>query len=156
MSNGMPHDLVPLPTMPYSQRPVELPLDVEECRTALWLSDGNVTEAAKRLKINSGRLRNFIKSSRYLSAEQAEAQEQIKDMAEAVVRDALTDTEDKGRQDAMARFVLTGPGKDRGYGTGAPKVTINNGEGGTINIAWADGTEIGPRTIEGELADAAE
>ena len=151
--DGRPLDLVPLPTMPYNERPLELPLDIEECRTALWMSDGNITDAAKRLKISSGRLRTFIKNSRYLSAEMEEAREQIKDMAEGIVREALLDSEDKGRQDAMARFVLTGPGKDRGYGTGAPKVTINNGQGGTINIAWADGTEIGPRHPDVEDAE---
>lgn len=139
--------------MPYSERPAELPLDIEECRTAIWKSAGNVTEAAKMLKINSGRLRTFINRSRYLTSEMAEAREQIKDMAEAVVVDALTDSEDKARQDAMAKFVLLGPGKDRGYGSGSPKVTINNQQGGTVQIAWADGTAIGPAAPEGQVID---
>lgn len=142
--SSLPHDLVPLPTMPYNMRPDSLPLDIEECRTALWQSRGNVTEAAKRLKISSARLRNFIKKSPYLSAEADEAREQLIDMAEDVVYEALADTADTGRQDAMARFVLTGPGKNRGYGTGAPKVTINNQKGATISLAWGDGTTFQP------------
>lgn len=142
--SSLPQDLVPLPTMPWSVRPAELPLDIEECRTALWQSRGNVTEAAKRLKISSQRLRKFVRSSPYLSEQVREAQEQLIDMAENVVFEALSDTEDTSRQDAMARFVLTGPGKDRGYGTGAPKVTINNSKGGTISLAWGDGTVFQP------------
>lgn len=134
-----------LPSMPYDVRPAELPLDIEECRTAIWRAAGNVTQAAELLKVSSLRLRAFIRKSPYLSAEVAEAQEQIKDLAEGIVVDALMDTEDKARQDAMAKFVLLGPGKDRGYGAGAPKVTINNQKGASMTIAWADGTSIGPQ-----------
>lgn len=141
---SLPQDLVPLPTMPWDSRPDSLPLDIEECRTAIWQSRGNITDAAKRLKISSMRLRRFVASSPYLSAEVGEAREQLIDIAEDVVYDALTDKEDTGRQDAMARFVLTGPGKHRGYGTGAPKVTINNQKGGQISLAWGDGTEFRP------------
>lgn len=142
--NSMPRDLVALPTMPWETRPAELPLDIEECRTAIWQSRGNITEAAKRLKVSSMRLRNFIKKSPYLSAEVEESREQLLDIAEDVVFEALSDKTDTGRQDAMARFVLTGPGKNRGYGTGAPKVTINNQKGASIVLAWGDGTQFQP------------
>lgn len=148
---ALPRDLVPLPTMPWDNRPDALPLDIEECRTAIWTARGNITEAAKYLKISSIRLRSFVRRSPYLSAELAEAGEQIKDLAENIVYEALTDTQDTGRQDAMARFVLTGPGKDRGYGTGAPKVTINNQKGGQISLAWGDGTMFQPD--EGKVID---
>lgn len=142
--SSLPIDLKPLPTMPYNVRPSELPLDIEECRTALWQSRGNITEAAKRLKVSSVRLRAFVRKSPYLSAEAEEAREQLADIAENVVYEALTDTEDKSRQDAMARFVLLGPGKNRGYGSGAPKVNINNQKGGQIVLAWGDGTQFQP------------
>lgn len=145
MAYSRPTDLVALPTMPYDVRPTELPLDIEECRTALWRSAGNITKAAELLKVSSLRLRAFIRKSPYLSAEAAEAQEQIKDLAEDIVVEALTDSEDAQRRDAMAKFVLLGPGKDRGYGSGAPKVTINNQKGASMTIAWADGTSIGPQ-----------
>jgi hypothetical protein len=152
--NALPADLKALPTMPYSSRPLELPLDVEECRTALWIERGNITKAATRLKVDSARLRRFIKASRYLTEEQNEAREQLNDIAEDVVYDALTDESDNSRRDAMAKFVLLGPGKDRGYGTGAPKVTVNNNKGGTVIVGWADGTQFEPgTTIEGEVVN---
>src|SRR5262245_44564645 len=136
----MPSDLVPLPTAPYAERPVSLPLDVEECRTAIWMVRGNITEAAKLLKITSLRLRQFIKKSPYLSAECHEAREQLADIAENIVHNALTDEEDKGRQDTMARFVLTSQGRSRGWGSGATGgVKINNAAGGTIIVQWEDG-----------------
>lgn len=139
--------------MPYDTRPVELPLDIEECRTAIWRSAGNITEAAAYLKIPSKRLRAFVKASKYLSAELAEAGEQIKDIAESVVLDALTDEDDKQRRDSMAKFVLTGPGKDRGYGSNNGGVKVNVAGDAKFEIAWGDGTKIGPAppTIEGEV-----
>jgi hypothetical protein len=149
-----PTDLVPLPTMPYDERPDSLPLDIEECRTALWLQGGNVSEAAKLLKISSLRLRNFIKTSKRLSDEQREMQEVLLDKAESVAAQALDD-EDTARKDTMARFIMTNLGKDRGYGTpnGKGGVNVNLPTKGRMVIAWDDGSEItGPamNTIEGE------
>jgi len=139
----VPNDLVALPTMPYSERPVELPLDTEECRTALWMAAGNITEAAKILKVTSIRLRNFVKKSPYLTGEMAEAHDRIVDIAEANVRDALTDELDPSRRDTMSRFVLTNIGKHRGWGTSASGgVTVKNSAGGTIVVQWADGTQL--------------
>lgn len=140
----LPQDLVPLPTMPYDMRPDSLPLDIEECRTAIWRARGNITLAADLLKVTSHRLRGFVRKSPFLSAQLDEAKEQLKDIAEDVVYQALTDEDDKGRQDAMARFVLQGIGKDRGWGSGGTKVQVNNSQGGTVIVGWQDGTMFQP------------
>jgi len=152
--DNIPNDLVALPTMPYNERPSELPLDVEECRTALWMANGNVTEAAKLLKTTSIRLRGFIKKSPYLSAEMQEAADRLVDIAEGNVLDALTDEQDPSRRDTMSRFVLTNIGKAKGWGTGGQNVNVKNSAGGTIIVQWADGTtfsENQPKEIEGEV-----
>ena len=135
-----PTDLTPLPTMPYDTRPIELPLTVEECRTALWRCKGNVTEAALLLKTSALRLRKFIEKSPFLQEEQKEAQEQLLDKSEAQILDALDDKEDKGRADAAARFVLTNLGARRGYGQKASKVNVNIGAGaGKVEFVWGNG-----------------
>ena len=150
----VPDDLVALPTMPYSERPIELPLDAEECRTALWMANGNVTEAAIILKITSIRLRAFVKKSPYLSAEMQEAADRLVDIAETNVYNALTDELDPSRRDTMSRFVLTNIGKHRGWGSGASGgVSIKNSAGGTIVVQWGDGTQIGgddAKEVEGK------
>lgn len=161
MEDSVPNDLVALPTMPYSERPIELPLDIEECRTAIWMAAGNITEAAKLLKCTSLRLRNFIRKSPYLSAEMQEAADRLVDIAEKNVVDALTDELDPSRRDTMSRFVLTNIGKHRGWGTGqGAGLTVKNAAGGTIVVQWADGTSFGQpdaeeeaKTIEGEYKD---
>jgi hypothetical protein len=155
----VPNDLVALPTMPYSERPVELPLDIEECRTAIWMASGNITEAAKLLKITSLRLRTFIKKSPYLTAEMQEAADRLVDIAESNVYDALTDELDPSRRDTMSRFVLTNIGKHRGWGsTGQGGVTVKNSAGGTIVVQWADGSTFGSedsqlKEVEGRVID---
>ena len=150
--------------MPYNERPAELPLDVEECRTAIWMASGNISEAAKLLKTSSIRLRNFVKKSPYLSAELQESADRLVDIAEGNVLNALTDELDPSRRDTMSRFVLTSIGKHRGWGSGgAGNVNIKNSAGGTIVVQWADGTQLGGqaddeqemKTVEGrELKDA--
>ena len=155
----IPHDLMPLPTMPYSERPVSLALEMEECRTAIWRAGGNVTEAAKLLKITSLRLRQFINKSPFLSAEVQEAKDQLVDIAEGVVYDALTDSDDKSRKDTMARFVLSSQGRARGWGTATTGGSMNiKNAGGTIIVQWADGSTFGdsqPETIDATPNEAA-
>lgn len=151
---AFPTDLVPLPTQPWDERPAELPLDIEECRTALWLTKGNISDAAVYLKVTPMRLRSFVRSSVRLTNEVEEAKEQLKDRAQDVVREALYD-DDPTRKDQMARFVLNSIGRDRGWGNGAGGVKINTG-GGNVVISWADGKSFGesdpePNTIEGEV-----
>ena len=161
MDDGnIPSDLVALPTMPYSERPAELPLDLEECRTALWMASGNVTEASKLLKTTSIRLRAFIKKSPYLTAEMQEASDRLVDIAESNVLDALTDGQDPSRRDTMSRFVLTNIGKSKGWGSGnSANLSVKNSTGGTIIVQWGDGTVMGSdpqetsKQIEGEVID---
>lgn len=146
--DSIPSDLAALPTMPYSERPSELPLDPEECRTAIWMAAGNITEAAKLLKITSIRLRSFVKKSPYLTAEMQEAADRIVDIAEANVHDALTDEQDSSRRDTMSRFVLTNIGKHRGWGSSnSANVSVKNSAGGTIIVQWADGSQFGEEKV---------
>lgn len=139
---GIPDDLVPIGTAPWDERPTELPLDVEEVRTALWMNRGNIHKAAELLKISSQRLRRFVNNNEYLKSEQEEAREVLKDLAEENVYDALTDEQDKGRKDSMSRFVLQTIGKDRGFGTGASGINVNTKGKGRLVVTWDDGSQI--------------
>lgn len=157
----LPTDLVPIPTQPWDVRPIELPLDADECRTALWMAKGNITEAAVLLKVSSKRLRKFVNGSEYLLQELEESKEQLIDTAEKVVLDALTDDQDKGRKDSMARFVLgSGPGRRRGYGTGSGgSASLKLPGAGRMVITWEDGENItgqpgdDAKLVEGETVD---
>ena len=121
-----------------------------------WMANGNVSEAAKLLKITSIRLRGFVKKSPYLSAEMQEAADRLVDIAESNVLDALTDDQDPSRRDTMSRFVLTNIGKAKGWGTGGQNVNVKNSAGGTIIVQWADGTTFSdkePEEVKGEVIE---
>ncbi len=143
----LPADLVPLPTQPWDVRPAELPLDVEECRTALWQSAGNISEAAELLKTTPARLRAKVKSSAYLSQEIAEAREQLQDIAEKNVREAMLDNTDPGRRDSMSRFVLASLGRSRGYGNQLSKT--QPGPSGPASFRW----EEEPTVVDAEAVE---
>lgn len=151
---SLPANLRPLPTMPYSERPFELPLDIEECRTAIWKCSGNISAAAEVLKVPSQRLRIFVKKSPYLSREMEEAREQIVDKAEDIIREGLEDEDDKARRDQAARFVLnSGFAKARGWGSAATPGISVKAPGGMVVVQWQDGTRFSgaePTIIEGE------
>lgn len=139
----IPSDLVPLSTFPWDVRPAELPLVVEEVRTALWRCRGNVSKAAELLKISSVRLRGFVDKSEYLQRERDEAKEQLLDQAEDNVYEALTDHQDPGRKDSMTRYVLSQLGQGRGYGTKTGGINIPvDGAKGRLTITWDDGAPI--------------
>lgn len=150
----LPDDLIPLPTAPYDRRPASMPLDVDECRTAIWRCDGNVTRAAELIKVSTQRLRTFIKNHDRLRREVEEASEQLIDKAEDVVREALSDPD---RADQMARFVLQTKGRSRGWGNGSGSGVVVNNNGGSIEISWADGTSFAAgddaKVIEGSVVD---
>jgi hypothetical protein len=116
---ALPDNLQPLPIIP-ADWPDDLPLDVQECRTALWLFHGNITKAAERLGTTSLRLRTFVRKSEFLSREIDEARQQLVDQAEHVISDALFG--EPARADPMARWVAGSQGKTRGWGQGAPSV----------------------------------
>lgn len=154
-----PTDLVPLPTMPYDERPSSLPLDVQECRTAIWRASGNISKAAEILKIPSSRFRRFVKDSPFLVAEMEEANEILKDRAVDIVREALDDGADSSRRDSMAKFVLSNLGRDRGFGqtskTGGVNLKLPQGN---FTITWEDGSNVSgndndANTIEGEVVN---
>lgn len=153
---SLPADLISLPTMPWDARPSDMPLNIEECRTALWLHRGNITQAANTLKVSSQRLRTFVQNSPRLSREVNEAREQLQDQAEDVIYEALSDSTDPSRRDSAAKFVLTNLGASRGFGQKGPAVNLNMPKGGKMTISWDDGTSIGsdePPTIEGEVVN---
>lgn len=136
------HDLIPLPTMPWDQRPLELPLDIEECRTAIHRAEGNVSTAAELLKVPSKRLRAFVQSSPRLLSELKEFDERLIDTATSNVADALGDPEDSARRDSMTRFVLNSIGKARGWGTGGGINVNPSGPNGSITVSWGDGSSV--------------
>jgi hypothetical protein len=54
-------EFVPLPFYPWLSRPETVPLDDDECATALFLAKGDVSAAADLLKVGPTRLKRSIR-----------------------------------------------------------------------------------------------
>lgn len=149
--NSLPSDLVPLPTAPWDERPAALPLDIEECRTALWLANGNISEAAGVLKVDPSRLRRFVNKSARLIDVMNEASEQLVDKAVRNIAEALDDADDPARRDSMSKFVASTLGKGRGFNTSMTVVNASKLPTGPLQFTWADGSDMKGDVIEGEI-----
>jgi hypothetical protein len=56
-------EFLPLPFYPWLSRPEDLPLDEDECATAIYLANGRLDQAAERLKVDAPRLKRAIRRS---------------------------------------------------------------------------------------------
>jgi hypothetical protein len=61
-----PAEFVQLPFYPWIERPLTLPLDDDECATAIFIAKGDVSAAADLLKVMPARLKRVIRKSRRL------------------------------------------------------------------------------------------
>ena len=139
-----------LPAYPWSQRPDDHPLSVEEVCAALFECEGDIPATAKRLKVGTLILRKFIDRSTRAKAVIRETIELLNDEAQRTLRAAIRDP-DARRQDWATRYVLNSQNaKARGYSPVANADDAANARGLTLTLTlpipeWADGTQIGPR-----------
>ena len=94
-----------LPAYPWSQRPDDMPLSVDEVCAALVHSEGDIPDAAARLKVGTLILRKFIDRSTRAKAVIREMIELLNDEAQRTLRAAIRDP-DSRRQDWATRYVL--------------------------------------------------
>lgn len=133
---------------PWSSRPDDLPLTVEEVCAALYEVCGDVTAASVRLKVGSLVLRKFIERSARARAVVMEMDRRDIDAARSKLREALH-TEDHRRQDWAIRYYLNSANA-RSYGLSSTDDAAAHAlDRPNLNIvvqpiAWADGTRIGP------------
>ncbi len=128
----LPPDLAPLPYGASDD-------DEEAIRTSLYLSFGNVGLAAQKLGCLPGALARKIELVPSLKADRDAARRMIVDQSEAVIIEQLLDTEEPGRRDDAARFVLTSLGRSLGWGQTAQAqagFSLSDGSGRTLSIRW--------------------
>jgi hypothetical protein len=63
MRRPQPYEFFQLPYFGWLERPLDLPLDVEDCATAIYLENGDLAAAAARLKVTPARLDRVVRRS---------------------------------------------------------------------------------------------
>jgi hypothetical protein len=135
-------EFVSLPEYHWDERPVTLPLDTEECATAIHLSHGSLPSAAKLLKVSEIRLKRLVKQSPRLQRVLEESFELALDRAVAIPIDTLFDPNADARRLEWASTKLLQSRLAQGHplspapsSTTASNVTINNRE---IVFSWRE------------------
>ena len=147
-----------LPAYPWSQRPDDCPLTVEEVTEALAESGGSVIKASLRLKVGSLVLRKFIERSARARAVIQEMKDRLTDKAQDKLEEAL-DSPDDRRADWAIRYVLNSKNARKlGWGSVDDASDAANPRGPLVNlvlppIQWGDGTVIGPKEVARQIVD---
>jgi hypothetical protein len=88
---GNDDEFIPLPIYPWDERPRTLPLDHDECATAIHLAHGELVRAAALIKVPLHRLTRLVKQSPRLQRIHTESFEAALIRAAAVPIDTLFD-----------------------------------------------------------------
>lgn len=143
---------LPLPFYAWDARPLGLPLDEDECRTALHLEHGSLTRSARLLKVTEVRLMRAIRRSAGLTALYNDLLDVIPYKSADVVIDTLYDPASDRRQLewAAAKGLSSRAAARQAHPLSpageAPAVTVNTGDVREIIFTWKSPE----RTIDNE------
>jgi hypothetical protein len=142
--NEMDEEFLPLPNYTWDQRPSIMPLDVEECATALYLVGGVLEDAAERLRIHPLRLVRFIARHKRLQRLHAELSALLHDKVHKEYRNAFDSEDDRRREWAASKVAQTRAFQEHPLAPNAnassssPGLALN-GVPNRIVISWDDG-----------------
>jgi hypothetical protein len=93
--------------MPWDKRPSHVPLDADECATALYLTEGELIPAAAKLKCEPLKLVRAIARSPRLQRLQAELASLLNDKVWREYRNAFDSEDDRRREWAASKVSNT-------------------------------------------------
>ena len=130
-------------------------IDFDRVRRALFKADGNVTRAAKALKVNSADLRRLTWRHPALIMDALEHAHRLCDKAEEKLREALYG-DHANRALAAATFVLSHSpaASERGWSRSAGSYDDPARSPRRAVVQWADGTLIGSPSSSADQPNA--
>lgn len=125
-------EFIPLPYYPWEERPHTLPLDPDECATAIHLAHGSLDRAASLLKVEINALNRMVRKHPMLQRIQSEALDNALAKAQSYPIDTLFDpnTDRRAKEWATAqilksRLAMGSPLSPAPAGSATSNVTIN-------------------------------
>jgi hypothetical protein len=146
-------EFIPLPFYPWTQRPDTLPLDPDECATAIHIAKGDVPAAAALLKVPEFRLNRLIRRTPGLQHVLSEANELTTHRAASEYIRALDDPSDRRREWAASKIMASCAAQSHPFApapagsTTASNVTINQ-DNKEITIHWGNAPTLPPDEID--------
>jgi hypothetical protein len=140
--SDMDEEFLPLPHFLYDERPSTVPLEIEECATALYLNAGDTDEAATRLKVHPLRLQRVIDRSPRLQRLHRELAALMNNRVLKEYRRAFDAEDDRRREWASSKLAATAQFQSHPLAPvsqSSPQLTL---AGPTrIIISWDDGSD---------------
>ena len=139
------HEFVPLPFYSWAERPLSLPIDVEEAATAIHLDDGDVILAARRLKVSTGRLNRLIAHHPRLVRIRNEHLQVLVDKSTHEVASAFSSEDDRRREWATSKVLSSRLAQDHPLAPAPSSTTsvqtniaLGAGAAGKFVFRWMD------------------
>jgi hypothetical protein len=122
----------------------------ERIARSLVQHQGNITNAAQELGMESSDLRRMVMKSEALEAVMAEIMERTVDKAVGIIRAGLDEESYLVRFYAAKEFLRTETGRKRGFGQPQHAQVVEGGGGrsAVIVLKWLDDDKPEPKTLE--------
>jgi hypothetical protein len=156
-------EFIPLPFYPFNERPASMPLDPDECATAIHIAKGDIPAAAALLKVPEFKLNRQIRHHPRLVRVRDEALEIVHNRAASEYIQALDSPSDRRREWAAAKILATRSAASHPFAPAPPQpnaqqasLSLSSGPTGrTITFRWrSDADDVINSTNEQTTDDA--
>ena len=152
-------EFTPLPFYPFTERPVTLPLDPDECATAIHLAQGDLPKASDLLKVPQFKLEREVRRHPNLARILNEELQIAVSRSRSELLTALASPNDRRREWAASKILASriaqndpfAPAPAQPSATQASLSLTNTAAGRTLVFRWrTDADETQPVTIDHE------
>lgn len=119
-------EFIPLPFYPWEERPDTVPLELEECETAIHLAQGHLPKAAELLKTALYKLNRMIVRHPRLQHIYTEAAQNLAHRAAGEIIDALDSPNDRRREWAATKILSIKAVADHPFAPAPPQPTTQS------------------------------
>jgi hypothetical protein len=158
-SKSKEHDeeFIPLPFYPWDSRPPSLPLDPDECATAIHIAQGDLPAAANLLKVPLHKLNRQIRNHPRLARVLQETNELTVARAASEYINALSSPSERRREWASTKIMASRAAAQHPFSPAPAQPNAQSASlsltdaGRTLTFRWRTDADDVP-TIEGDLA----
>ena len=154
---GLDGEFEPLPFYSYDERPVGLPLDLEECATAIHLAGGDLPNAAALLRVPFHKLNRQVVNHPRLQRILAESHGLAHHRAAAEYLRALDSESDRRREWGASKILATRSAQGHAFAPAPPQsstATLALSQAGpsrTLTFRWR--TDADDQALQGKVID---
>jgi hypothetical protein len=154
-------EFIPLPFYPFTERPSTLPLDPDECATAIHLAEGDLPKASALLKVPQFKLEREVRRHPNLQRILNEELQIAVSRSRSELLDALSSPNDRRREWAATKILASriaqndpfAPAPAQPSAAQASLSLTSTAAGRTLVFRWRTDADDNPPVIDGATND---